>query len=114
MSHYNREGLFLRVRANCDVPETIELRWSAEVATQWTDYEFLQGTIEIPIGENVGKLDIPQDKLGQYRRTRSLSQSNQVKTKKLDDKEGFVRFNKVHEIVKSSNIAFNIIYSFYA
>ena len=92
MSHYTSQGLFLRVRANRDVTETIELRWSAEVATQWTDYEFLEGTIEIPIGENVGKLDISTDQLQNYRATSS-------KKKQVDhvhaNKDGLLLFKKV-------------------
>ena len=91
MSHYTSQGLFLRVRANRDVTETIELRWSAEVATQWTDYEFLEGTIEIQIGENVGTLDIATDQLHTYRAT--SSKKKQVDT--ATHKDGLLLFKKV-------------------
>ena len=91
MSHYTSQGLFLRVRANRDVTETIELRWSAEVATQWTDYEFLEGTIEIQIGENVGTLDIATDQLHTYRAT--SSKKKQVDT--ASHKYGLLILKKV-------------------
>ena len=54
MSHYSRNGLSLRIRANREVDETTVLQWSAEVATQWSRYEYMRGEIEIPIGESTG------------------------------------------------------------
>lgn len=56
MSHYSRNGLCLRVRSNREVEETTVLQWSAEVATQWSRYEYMRGEIEIPIGETTGSV----------------------------------------------------------
>ena len=61
MSQYRKHGLKLSVRSNREVNETIVLRWSAEIATQWSKYEYLKGKIQIPVGESSGTLEVTED-----------------------------------------------------
>ena len=61
MSQYRKHGLKLSVRSNREVNETIVLRWSAEIATQWSKYEYLKGKIQIAVGESSGTLEVTED-----------------------------------------------------
>ena len=64
MSQYRKHDLKLHVRSNREVDETVVLRWSAEIATQWSQYEYLRGKIDIPIGTTTGTLAIILHPLG--------------------------------------------------
>ena len=63
MSLKKSSDLTLFVRTNREVDETIVVNWSAEIATQWSSYENLKGTIEIPIGTDHGTFKITSDNI---------------------------------------------------
>ena len=66
MSQYRKNDLKLHVRSNREVDETVVLRWSAEIATQWSQYEYLRGKIDIPIGTTTGTLAITKENFAQF------------------------------------------------
>ena len=67
MSLKKSSDLTLFVRTNREVDETIVVNWSAEIATQWSSYENLKGTIEIPIGTDHGTFQITSENIqGQF------------------------------------------------
>ena len=63
MSLKKSSDLTLFVRTNREVDETIVVNWSAEIATQWSSYENLKGTIEIPIGTDHGTFKITSENI---------------------------------------------------
>ena len=66
MSQYRKHDLKLHVRSNREVDETVVLRWSAEIATQWSQYEYLRGKIDIPIGTTTGTLAITEENFAKF------------------------------------------------
>ena len=66
MSQYRKHDLKLHVRSNREVDETVVLRWSAEIATQWSQYEYLCGKIDIPIGTTTGTVSINEENFAQF------------------------------------------------
>ena len=71
MSLKKSSDLTLFVRTNREVDETIVVNWSAEIATQWSSYENLKGTIEIPIGTDHGTFKITSENIqGKFRNFR--------------------------------------------
>jgi len=66
MSQYRKHDLKLHVRSNREVDETVVLRWSAEIATQWSQYEYLRGKIDIPIGTTTGTLAITDENFANF------------------------------------------------
>ena len=69
MSLKKSSDLTLFVRTNREVDETIVVTWSAEIATQWSSYENLKGTIEIPIGTDHGTFKITSENIqGQFQK----------------------------------------------
>ena len=66
MSQYRKNDLKLHVRSNREVDETVVLRWSAEIATQWSQYEYLRGKIDIPIGTTTGTLAITNENFASF------------------------------------------------
>ena len=58
----SESNLTLHLRANKEVTENVIVTWSTELATQWSGYESLKGTVTILKGNDSGYLVI--DRIG--------------------------------------------------
>ena len=53
-----KDPLKLTIRSNRECHEIITVKWSVEIATQWSKYESLNGKISILPGEDRGTIEI--------------------------------------------------------
>lgn len=58
-----KDPLKLTIRSNRECHEIITVKWSVEVATQWSKYESLNGKISILPGEDRGTIEITDENL---------------------------------------------------
>jgi len=70
-----KDPLKLTIRSNRECHEIITVKWSVEIATQWSKYESLNGKISILPGEDRGTIEITDE---------SLKSTTDEKTKKSE------------------------------
>lgn len=58
-----KDPLKLTIRSNRECHEIITVKWSVEIATQWSKYESLNGKISILPGEDRGTIEITDENL---------------------------------------------------
>ena len=49
MSQYRKNDLVLHIRSSRELDETVTLMWVAEIATQWSKYEYLRKVSDLSI-----------------------------------------------------------------